>query len=299
MVFPFPTEEPLVSYYNFGTAVIWPNLTVWTKRDWQGMDHLGKVGQGMVVAANHLSWFDPLLLLHYANDADRPARFLAKDSLFDIPVVGTVMTGAGTIPVHRETGNAADAVVSAVKAVEDGQAVWVYPEGTITRDPDLWPMSGKTGAARIAILSGAPVIPVAHWGVQKIMGPYKVELNLFPRKTIHVLAGPPVDLDDLRALPMSEEVLALATTRIMDAVTALQAEIRGEEPPTERWNLKEGKRLPVVRELSKPRPAAKATAKKPAKKAPAKKAAVKKPAVKKATTARKLASRQASAAKRP
>lgn len=243
MVFPFPSEEPLVSYYNLGCAVIWPNLMMWTKRDWRGQQFLGSPGEGVVVAANHLSWLDPLLLLHYSNDANRPARFLAKDSLFELPVLGTVMSGAGTIPVHRESGDAGSAVTDAVRAVKNGEAVWVYPEGTITRDPDLWPMTGKTGAARIAMASGAPLIPVAHWGVQEVMAPYKVELNLFPRKTIHVLAGPAVDLDDLRAEPITETVLQEATTRIIDDITALEAELRGETPPPGRWSMKASERI--------------------------------------------------------
>ncbi len=236
MVYPFPDQEPLLSYYNLGCAAVWPNLMVWTKRDWRGQEHLGTPGQGKVVAANHLSWFDPLLLLHYSNDANRPARFLAKDSLFDIPGIGTVMAGAGTIPVHREGEHAADAVSSAVEAVQSGELVWVYPEGTITRDPQLWPMSGKTGAARIALLSGAPLIPVAHWGVQEIMRPYKVELRLWPRKTIHVMAGPPVDLDDLRDRELTDDVLHQATNRTLDAITSMLAELRNEQSPDGRWN---------------------------------------------------------------
>ena len=125
--------------------------------------------------------------------------------------------------------------------------MWVYPEGTITRDPDLWPMSGKTGAARIALESGAPVIPVAHWGVQKLMGPYKVELNLIPRKTIHVEAGPPVDLDDLRELPITEDVLQVATNRILDTITHMEAELRGEHPPKGRRSMQDTKPVPIRR----------------------------------------------------
>lgn len=174
------------------------------------------------------------------------------------------MAGAGTIPVYRESGNAATAVKAAVAAVEGGEAVWVYPEGTITRDPDLWPMSGKTGAARIALESGAPVIPVAHWGVQKLMGPYKIELNLVPRKTIHVLAGPPVDLDDLRDKPITDVILQEATTRILDTVADMLGELRGEEPPKDRWTIKAGKRLPPNRGLPG------GAAKNPRRKAPAK-----------------------------
>lgn len=249
MVYPFPSQEPTLSYYNLGCAMVWPNLMLWTKRDWRGQQFLGNPGEGAVVAANHLSWFDPLLLLHYSNDADRPARFLAKDSLFNLPILGTVMTGAGTIPVKRTSTDAARAVESAVAAVQSGEAVWVYPEGTITRDPDLWPMSGKTGAARIALESGAPVIPVAHWGVQELMGPYKVELNLIPRKTIHVEAGPPVNLDDLRDRPITEAVLQVATNRILDTITNMEAELRGEDPPKGRWSMKAKKRIPIKRSL--------------------------------------------------
>lgn len=244
MVYPFPDEEPLVSYYNLGCAVVWPNLMVWTKRDWRGQQYLGEPGQGVVVAANHLSWLDPLLLLHYSNDANRPARFLAKDALFDIPVIGTVMTGAGTIPVQRDSVQAANAVSAAVDAVKSGEAVWLYPEGTMTRDPDLWPMTGKTGAARIALESGAPLVPVAHWGVQKIMRPYKAELNLFPRRTIHVMAGPPVDLDDLRDQPITEENLQTATRRIINTITTMLAELRGEPAPSGRWNRRANERIP-------------------------------------------------------
>lgn len=292
MVYPFPDEEPLLSYYNLGCAIVWPNLMVWTRRDWRGQQFLGSPGEGVVVAANHLSWFDPLLLLHYSNDANRPARFLAKDSLFKVPVVGTVMTGAGTIPVHRESTNAAKAVESAVAAVQGGEAVWVYPEGTITRDPDMWPMSGKTGAARIALEGGVPVVPVAHWGVQELMGPYKVELNLFPRKTIHVVAGPPVDLDDLRGQPITDSILQLATTRILDTITAMQAELRGETPPADRWSMREGKRVPVDRRSTASAARKAPAAKKPAAKRPAaKEATAKKSAVKK-SSARKTAAKK-------
>ena len=66
----------------------------------------------------------------------------------------------------------------------------IYPEGTITKDPDLWPMIGKTGAARVALETGCPVIPIAQWGPQEILAPYSKRLRLLPPKTVHVLAGP-------------------------------------------------------------------------------------------------------------
>jgi 1-acyl-sn-glycerol-3-phosphate acyltransferase len=123
--------------------------------------------------------------------------------------------------------------------------VVVYPEGTLTRDPDLWPMTGKTGAARIALTSGRPVVPLAHWGVQEIMRPYRKELRFFPPKVIRISVGPPVDLDDLRDRPLSAEVLTEATSRIMDAITTQLESVRRESAPAERWDPRLHRRTPV------------------------------------------------------
>ena len=250
MILPFPRGVKTGPYYNLGVVVLWPGMMLLTRRDWRGQENLGKPGQGIVVAANHMSWFDPIVMLHFMNDSGRPGRFLVKDALFEVPALGRIATGAGQIPVHRESSDASKAVSSAVEAVNDGEAVIVYVEGTLTRDPDLWPMSGKTGAARIALLSGCPIVPVAHWGAQEVMRPYQKELRLFPPKTIHVAAGSPVDLDDLRELPLTTAVLEEATTRVMDDITALQADFRGEDPPEERWSKKAEQRLPVIRGLA-------------------------------------------------
>jgi 1-acyl-sn-glycerol-3-phosphate acyltransferase len=114
--------------------------------------------------------------------------------------------------------------------------VVVYPEGTITRDPDLWPMRGKTGAARIALATGCPVIPVAQWGVQDLLAPYAKKPDLFPRKRITYRAGDPVPLDDLLTQPASNEVTLEATERIMAAITALLEEIRGAKAPAVRYD---------------------------------------------------------------
>ena len=78
-----------------------------------------------------------------------------------------------------------------------GECVVVYPEGTITRDPDLWPMAGKSGAARIALATGCPVIPIGQWGAQDLLAPYAKKPDLFPRKPVTMKVGDPVDLSDL------------------------------------------------------------------------------------------------------
>jgi len=156
--------------------------------------------------------------------------------VFRIPIVGRIIAACGQIPVYRESRDAARAFRDAVAAVRAGECVGIYPEGTITREPGLWPMAGKTGAARVALETGCAVIPVAQWGPQEILPPYSKRLRLLPRKTVHVLAGPPVDLEDLRGRPITSAVLRTATDRIVDAITAQLAELRGELPPATRFD---------------------------------------------------------------
>ena len=121
--------------------------------------------------------------------------------------------------------------------VEDGRGVIVYPEGTLTRDPDLWPMRGKSGAARLALAGDMPLIPVAHWGVQNIMGRYAKGLSLWPpRKPVTLVIGDPVDLSDLKDRPTDPASITEATSRLMAAITALLEELRGEKAPPTRWD---------------------------------------------------------------
>ena len=121
-----------------------------------------------------------------------------------MPVVGRILKAAGQIPVERQSARSADALAAVTQAVTDGRAVIIYPEGTITGDPDLWPMVGKTGAARIALQTGCPVIPVGQWGAQDVMYGNRLHFpKLLPRKTFQLIAGDPVPLDDLRALPVT------------------------------------------------------------------------------------------------
>jgi 1-acyl-sn-glycerol-3-phosphate acyltransferase len=211
--------------FRIAVVILKPFLTIFTRRDWRGTHNLVSDG-GIVLATNHLSWFDPLVISHVLWDNDHPPRFLAKDSLFTIPFVGWILRGTGQIPVVRGTRDAALAVRAAVTAAQNGQCVVVYPEGTITKDLQMWPGRAKSGAARIALTAGVPLIPMAHWGVHEIMAPYRKQLRLIPRKTIHVLVGPPVDLDDLRGRELTVELLATASARLMEAIEGLLRELR-------------------------------------------------------------------------
>jgi 1-acyl-sn-glycerol-3-phosphate acyltransferase len=221
--------------FAFCVAVLRPLLMTLTRRDWQNTAKLPQSG-GLVLVANHISHLDPLTYAHFVYDNGRLPRYLAKAEIMDLPVLRVILKSAGQIPVYRQSRTASEAFRAAVAAVEKGECVVVYPEGTITRDPDLWPMVGKTGAARIALSTGRPVIPTAQWGAQHILAPYAKKASLVPRKTIHVRVGDPVPLDDLREQPLTPKVLREATDRIMAAVTALLEEIRDETAPADRFD---------------------------------------------------------------
>lgn len=216
--------RPLVQILNLVLAPL-------SRRDWAGQGRL-PVSGGVIVVANHISNADPLALGQFLAYSGRWPRFLAKSSLFRVPVLGRLLRGAHQIPVERGGSRAHDALVEARAALEAGRAVVVYPEGTITRDPDLWPMRGHTGAARLALATSCPVIPVGQWGAQEFLRGRELGLpRLWARPTLRVLVGTPVPLDDLRERPLDAQTLVEATERIMAALTALVEQLRGEQAP--------------------------------------------------------------------
>jgi 1-acyl-sn-glycerol-3-phosphate acyltransferase len=226
-------------WYRLAACIVKPLLVVFFKRDWRGMEHIPAEG-GFITVVNHNSYLDPLSYAHYQYNTGRVPRLLAKASLFKAPGVGAILRGTGQIPVYRESTDATTAFRAAVEAVNSGECVAFYPEGTLTRDPELWPMTGKTGAARVALMTKAPVIPIAQWGAHEAMPPYAKEkkLRLFPRKKLRVLAGPPLDLSEFYGKEPTAEVLRAVTERIMDAITHLLAEVRGEPAPGERYDMR-------------------------------------------------------------
>jgi 1-acyl-sn-glycerol-3-phosphate acyltransferase len=217
-------------WYRLAVLILRRPLLVLTKRDWHGTEHLPESG-GVVVCTNHVSHFDPLAFAHFLYDNGREPRFLAKDGLFRVPVLATILRGAAQIPVYRESADASKAYSAAVSAVQRGECVAIYPEATITRDPGMWPMVGKTGAARVALETRAPVIPIAQWGPQDVLPPYAKRPRLLPRKTMHLRAGPPVDLEEFRDRPVDGDLLHAVTAKILAAITAQLEEIRGESAP--------------------------------------------------------------------
>ncbi|HEY7273704.1 MAG TPA: lysophospholipid acyltransferase family protein [Actinoplanes sp.] len=211
-------------------VLVLPALKMMTKRTWTGQENVPPTG-GVILAPNHMSHFDPLVVAHFAYGAGRWPRFLAKASLWDVPVVGFFLRKTLQIPVERGSVEAVKSLDALVRALREGGAVIIYPEGTTTKHPDLWPMRGKTGAARLALLTGASIVPIAHWGAEQIFDVRTRKLSLRPRRPVSVAAGKPIDISRWEGATPSRAVLDEMTDTIMTAVRDLLAGIRGAEPP--------------------------------------------------------------------
>jgi len=228
-------------WFQFAATLLRPLMMVVTRRSWRGAHNVAKTG-GVLVCSNHISHFDPLTLAHFLYDNGRAPRFIAKASLFKAPVIGLVLNSAGQIPVFRESSDAVHAFSAAVEAIRAGECVAMYPEGTLTIDAAGWPMTAKTGAARIALSTGAPLLPVAQWGPQRVLPRGGRIPRLFPRRTMHVTAGEPIDLSGYARREIDVDLLREVTELIMDRITALLAEVRGETPPQVRTKRPETER---------------------------------------------------------
>ena len=224
--------------YRFIALIARPFMMIFTRRVWVGGEKL-RTNSGVIVVSNHTSNFDPLVLAHFINDNGRLPQFLAKAEVFKLPIAGAILKASGQIPVHRRTSLAANALSDAEIAVNNGGTAVIYPEGTLTYDPNLWPMTGQSGAARLALATRAPLFPVAQWGAHKVIPRFQKGLKLIPPQTLYVTCGDPVDLSDLYGREVNSELLAVATDRIMDALTSLLSDIRNESPPAVRWDRRE------------------------------------------------------------
>lgn len=211
-----------------------PLLNLMMNKKWEGTEKLP--AGGFIAAPNHCTEIDPVVIGHMLYNQKRAPHFLAKAGLFKVPVLGSVLHAVKQIPVERSTAGANRSLQLAKEIVAEGGAIVIYPEGTLTRDPDLWPMKGHTGAARLALEGGIPVVPMAHWGAHEVFPRYAKRFHLFPRKTSRILVGDPVDLSRFEGRSRDKATLMEATEVIMDAVTALLAELRGEQAPANRWD---------------------------------------------------------------
>jgi 1-acyl-sn-glycerol-3-phosphate acyltransferase len=218
-------------YLRFCVVVLYPLVSLAWRLRYRGIERIPSSGPA-IIAANHISHADPLVIARFIWDAGRLPRFLAKASLFTVPVVGRFIDKTGQIPVHRGTADAEASLRGAVEALRRGEVVLIYPEGTVTRDPDGWPMQAKTGVARLALLvPEAQVIPVGQWGAREFLDVYHRRFRPLPRKTVGVSAGRALDLTAWYGRPARGETLRGLTDEIMRAVRHEVAILREENPP--------------------------------------------------------------------
>ena len=224
-------------FYSFAKGVLTPIMTPWVKFSVTGEENLPTEG-GFLLVSNHLSNVDPLCLCWYFMKRNTAVRFLAKKSMFSVPVFGWIIKGMGLIPVNRDS-NPSAVLAPTREALKAGEVVGIYPEGTLTRDPDQWPMEFKSGAARLALDTGVTVIPLSQWGPQDIMAPYNAKgLDMRPVRRVSYYFGEPVDLSDLMSPAGSEDHDAVnaATARILAAVREGVGQLRGLPVPDTVWD---------------------------------------------------------------
>lgn len=224
--------EKMSAGWRFAWLVLYYPVSALVRLTYRHIERIPQQGP-MIVVTNHVSHIDPFLVSKFLLDAARTPRFLAKESIFDVPVVGWGMRMMGHIPVKRGSTDARQSLAAAVAALADGGVIVLHPEGTVTRDPEGWPMVGRTGAARLATLvPDVPVIPIAQWGVQEQIDLYKKKIKLLPRARHTISVGEPVDLSAFRDRDVNTRLLREITDTIMRRLRSDVAELRGLPVPT-------------------------------------------------------------------
>lgn len=225
-------HRTITPFYRFAArGVIIPFLKAVSRQQVTGLENIPRSG-GFVAVANHLSELDSLTAMRALVDADVPVYSLAKSSLFEIPVLGHVFKAGGQIPVYRGTDKAGNALVEAERRLRAGDAIMVFPEGTLSRDPLQWPMTGKTGAARLAMATGVPVLPMGQWGPQDILDSFEGGgFHPFPRKDVRVSIGEPFTLEAFGSDTTDRDAVCKATAEIMRRITAIVEDLRGLKAP--------------------------------------------------------------------
>lgn len=203
----------------------------------KGLEKLPKSGS-YVLVSNHVTNVDALAVAYLVYvKLNRAPHFLAKESLFRIPVIGKILLAAGQIPVYRTSGQRNDEPLRvAHEYLKRGHMIGIFPEGTLTRDPAMWPMRGKSGAVRLALDTNVPVYPIAHWGSHHILPTYGSKFRPGFWKRVEVTVGNEIDLTEYRNKKLTPEQLNVATEKVMVEITHLVEELRGEKAPAKRWS---------------------------------------------------------------
>jgi 1-acyl-sn-glycerol-3-phosphate acyltransferase len=225
-------SHPLEPWYATCKIVLLPPFKLWFNWRFEGLERVPDRGP-LIVAGNHLSYLDQFAHAYFVIRAGRRPRFLAKAELFENPFLRTVLRGAGQIPVRRGTGDRAP-LEEATRALQGGEIVVIYPEGTsVTDDPDFAPRRGKTGAVRLALATGTPILPVAIWGGQYVWRASGRESLRFARP-IWLRAGEPIDVTARAGADPDRAAIRRLTDELMGELGTMVADLRAHYP--RRWS---------------------------------------------------------------
>jgi len=245
MVARSPAYEKGNAWLTFCQCVMYPLSFLLGRKRTVGREKI-QIKGGFLLVANHISHLDPLYDSVAVRRAGRVPRFMAKASLWKVPVLGRALAGSDQIPVERDGAGAGQASLDlATKTLQQGRIVLIYPEGTVTREPGYWPMKPRPGIGALALSGDFPVIPVAHWGSNQVYESYTEgrKFHPLPRKDVWTVFGDPIDLTELRSRPVDARSIRDASLLIMTVVRDMVAEIRQETPPTEFYDPKKAQRL--------------------------------------------------------
>jgi 1-acyl-sn-glycerol-3-phosphate acyltransferase len=218
-------------WFHICKAVALPPIKVWFRWRFEDLDRIPRTGPA-ILACNHLSYLDPLANAYAVVKAGRRPRFLAKEELFHIPLVGRALRGAGQIPVRRGTPGRPP-LARAEAALARGEVVVIYPEGTVTTRPDHLPMRAKTGAIRLSLASGVPITPMASWGSAAVWQK-SGRGSLKPGRPVWVKCGTPYDPGGAADVGDDHEVIPALSQDLMDRLTDLAIDLRDRYP--RRWS---------------------------------------------------------------
>ena len=217
-------------WYRFTELTLRPIIALLFNWRFQGKEHIPREGP-LLVACNHISYLDPLAHGYMLVRSGRRPRFLAKNELYGNAFMRVLLHGTGQIPVERGSGSHAP-VEAASRALKEGEAVLVYPEGTVTTNADFSPMHAKTGIARLTLSSEAPVLPIAVGGSQHVWQRDGARSLTFGRP-IWLRAGPPIDFSQFEGQQDDPQTLRKVTDTVMEELTRLVNDLRSRYP--KRW----------------------------------------------------------------
>lgn len=216
--------------FYLAKGIIKPLVATWLRLSVEGLHNIPRSGP-VIVAFNHISYLDPFVAAYVVDMAGRRPRFLAKSELFRDKRVAWILKGTKQIEVKRGSRAAPVALDHALDALRRGEAVVIFPEGTITTDPQLKPMAGRTGTARLALASGAPVVPAALWGTQNLWPKGYSKQWWPPKQDVVVAVGEPVELPPSDGSPQAWQQ---GSQRIMERISLIVAGLMPAVPDRRR-----------------------------------------------------------------